>query len=252
MKSNVLMTDVCEICGLPISRSDLSFHVRQLTRLVDHGQGSWVLTLNTEMLARGARDHGYWSLIKKADIITADGMPLVWVSKFRRMGHPIAGRTTGVDLVDGLLRQQHVPRFAVIGGLNPRKTIEQYGPSAIEACAFLFDGKVDLSENQVSFFCEELARHQVRLVFIALNVPKQEQLANLLRQRMSQLVLIGTGGTFEILGPDGGRAPIWMQRVGLEWLFRLANEPGRLWRRYLLYYPRGIWFLVKEGLLRGR
>ena len=252
MESNALMTDVCEICGLPISRSDLSVHIQQLIGQVEHGQGAWLLTLNTEMLAKGARDPAYWNLIKKADVITADGMPLVWASKFKNPGNPIAGRTTGVDLVDGLLRQQYVPRFAVIGGLNPRKTIEQYGPIATAACSFVFDGKVDLSENQLSFFCEELAGHQARLVFIALGVPKQDQLAVLLRQRMPQLVLLGIGGTFEILGPDGSRAPTWMQRVGLEWLFRLSNEPGRLWRRYLMNYPRGIWFLVEDCLFKGK
>lgn len=251
MESDVLMTAVCEICGLPLSGSGLDVHIRELIGRVDQGRGAWLLTLNTEMLARGARDLAYWSLVKKADIITADGMPLVWASKFKRPGHAIAGRTTGVDLVDGLLRHQHVPAFAVIGGQNPRKTIEQYGSRATEACAFVFDGKVDLSESQVSFFCQELTRHQVRLVFIALGVPKQDQLAVLLRQRMPQLVLLGIGGTFEILGPDGSRAPVWMQRVGLEWFFRLAREPGRLWRRYLINYPRGIWFLVRDCLGAG-
>lgn len=252
MESKVLMTEVCEICGLPVSRSELSVHIQQLTGLVKRGQGAWLLTLNTEMLARGARDPSYWSLIKKADIITADGMPLVWASKFKRTGHTITARTTGVDLVDGLLRQQLVPLFAVIGGQNPRKTIEQYGSRATEACAFVFDGKVDLSENQLSLFCEELSRHNARLVFIALGVPKQDQLAVLLRERMPQLVLLGIGGTFEILGPDGSRAPDWMQRLGFEWLFRLAKEPGRLWRRYLINYPRGIWFLVRDCFGAGK
>jgi len=246
MESNVLVTEVCEICGLPVSRSDLSVHIQELIGHVEQGRGAWLLTLNTEMLARSARDPAYWGLIKNADIITADGMPLVWASKIKSPGHPIAARTTGVDLVDGLLRQERVPPFAVIGGQNPRRTIEQYGSRATEACAFVFDGKVDLSENQLSFFCDELTRHRARLVFIALGVPKQDQLAVLLRRRMPQLVLLGIGGTFEILGPDGSRAPLWMQRFGLEWCFRLASEPGRLWRRYLINYPRGIWFLVRD------
>ncbi|TNF52601.1 MAG: glycosyltransferase, partial [Burkholderiales bacterium] len=79
-------------------------------------------------------------------------------------------------------------------------------------------------------------------------VPKQDRLALLLRQRMPHLLLLGIGGTFEILGPDGGRAPQWMQRSGLEWLYRLTREPGRLWRRYLLNYPLGIWFLFRDCL----
>lgn len=246
------MTDAVDICGVPVSRGNLESHVREVASCAEQGRGAWVLTLNTEMLARGAREPDYWDLVKKADLIIADGMPLVWASKIKRAGPPIAGRTTGVDLVDALLRQEIVPRFAVIGGKNPIKTIERYGTKAREACAFVFDGKVDLSAHQLAAFGEELVRHQVRVVFIALGVPKQDQLAVQLRQRLPQLVLLGIGGTFEILGPEGGRAPLWMQQMGLEWLYRLGKEPGRLWRRYLLSYPRGLWLLIKDCLASGR
>lgn len=245
------MTDACTICGLPVSRGNLNSHVRELTSRAESGQGAWLLTLNTEMLARAVRDPDYWDLVKKADIITADGMPLVWASSVKRTDAAIAGRTTGVDLVDALLKSERVLRFAVIGGTSPRKTIDSYGPRAAQACSFLFDGKVEFSERQLTWFYEELTRHQTQVVFIALGVPKQDQLADLLRERLPHLILMGVGGTFEILGPNGTRAPKWMQRVGLEWLFRLAHEPGRLWRRYLINYPRGIWFLVKDCLVTG-
>ncbi len=252
IESNGLMTDVCEICGLPVSRGDLGSHVQEVTDRASRGQGAWLLTLNTEMLARGVRDPGYWNLIKKADIITADGMPLVWASGFKRKGAPIDGRTTGVDLVDALLRSSVVPRFAVIGGQSPLVTIDQYGAKAREACTFVFDGKVDLSEGQLQMFCDELNRSQAQVVFIALGVPKQDQLALELRRRLPHLVLTGIGGTFEILGPQGSRAPGWMQKGGLEWLYRLGHEPGRLWRRYLINYPRGIWFLLKDCLVASK
>ena len=216
------------------------------------GAGAWILTLNTEMLARGIQDPVYWNLVKKADIITADGMPLVWASRIKCSDAVVAGRTTGVDLVDALLRQDVVPHFAVIGGHDPRKTIDSYGPNATKALSFVFDGQVDLSESQIEFFCDELIQHQTRVVFIALGVPKQDLLAYELRQRLPRLVLLGIGGTFEILGPKGSRAPLWMQRMGLEWLFRLFNEPRRLWRRYLINYPRGLWWLVKDSLVASK
>lgn len=240
------MTDVCEICGLQVSRGDLRYHVQAVAARARQGDGGWLLTLNTEMLARASRDPGYFSLINQADIITADGMPLVWASKFKRPAAPVPERTTGVDLVDAVLRLEDVPLFAVIGGVSPLKTIERYGTKAVQACRFVFDGRVDLSEKQLAWFCEELVRFEVRVVFIALGVPKQDQLALALRARLPSLVVTGIGGTFEILGPQGARAPLWMQRFGLEWLFRLLNEPGRLWRRYLLSYPRGIALLLKD------
>jgi len=245
----IFMTDVCEICGVSVSRNNLNGHVREVTSRADSGSGAWILTLNTEMLARGARLPEYWELVKNADIITADGMPLVWASGIKCPGASIDGRTTGVDLVEAVLRLERVPRFAVIGGKSPLTTIESYGPQALKACAFIFDGKVDLSEEQLALFCDELSSKEIRVLFIALGVPKQDLLAVELRQRMPQLVLLGIGGTFEILGPEGSRAPQWMQRSGLEWLYRLAMDPGRLWRRYLINYPRGIYSLVKDCLV---
>lgn len=243
---NAPMTDVCEICGLKVSRGNLSSHVQAIANRAATGEGAWLLTLNTEMLARGAREPDYWSLIRQADIITADGMPLVWASGIKHPGAAITERTTGVDLVDAMFRLESVPRFAVIGGKSPLVTIQQYGPRAMDACAFVFDGKVDLSEEQLESLCGELGRHGARVVFIALGVPKQDRLAVELRRRMPYLVLLGIGGTFEILGPEGSRAPRWMQKRGLEWLYRLSREPGRLWRRYLINYPQGAWFLIKD------
>jgi N-acetylglucosaminyldiphosphoundecaprenol N-acetyl-beta-D-mannosaminyltransferase len=243
---------VCELCGLPVSCNSLDTHVRDLVGHAEQGIGAWLVTLNTEMIARGVREPDYWDLIKQADIITADGMPLVWASTFKSKKTAIAGRTTGVDMVDAMLRRASVPRFAVIGGKNPKETVKSYGQQAMEACAFVFDGKVDLSGEQMSFFCDELALNRVRVVFVALGVPRQDRLALLLRHRMPHLVVLGIGGTFEILGPEGGRAPQWMQKSGLEWLYRLVKEPQRLWHRYLINYPQGIWRLVKDCIGVGR
>lgn len=173
-----------------MSCANLNGHVREVTGHADRGSGAWFLRPNIEMLARCARKPDYWDLIKKADVITADGMPLVWASGVKYPGAAIDGRTTGVDLVAALLRMQSVPRFALIGGKSPLKTNKPYGPTAMKACAFVFDGKVDLSDDQLVLFCNELTRHQARVVFIALGVPKQDQLAVQLRQQMPPLVLL--------------------------------------------------------------
>lgn len=242
------MNEVCEICGLPVSCAPLDRHVQQVIERARQGRGAWVLTLNTEMLARGARDPDYWELVRSADVITADGMPLVWASRVKCAKAPVNGRTTGVDLVDALLRLNDVPRFAIIGGQTPLKTLEQYGQEASDSCAYLFDGKVDLSDQQLAAFSTELSRREVQVVFVALGVPKQDLVARELRLRLPHLVVLGIGGTFEILGPQGSRAPNWMQHSGLEWLYRLSSEPGRLWRRYLFNYPRGVWSLVRDCL----
>jgi N-acetylglucosaminyldiphosphoundecaprenol N-acetyl-beta-D-mannosaminyltransferase len=241
------MSMYCTICGFHIVRCGVDSCLDDILQRARTGEGAWLVTLNTEMLARCARDASYHELIRQADIITADGMPLIWASRYKKGGgRAIAGRTTGVDMVDAYLRAPQIPAYAVIGGQDPTATLARYGPSAREACRYLFDGKVDLSDEQLSQFVKALEEQAVRVVFIALGVPKQDRLALQLRTLMPHLVVMGIGGTFEILGPMGGRAPRWMQGAGLEWLYRLSKEPGRLWRRYLISYPVGIKVLLED------
>jgi len=246
-----MTTQTSEICGFSISKASLPDILESLLSRIERKEGAWILTLNVEMLSKCARDGEYFSLVAKADIITADGMPLVWASRCKSRLCGIAGRTTGVDLVDAYLRLPQVPAYAIIGGQDPMATLALYTPAAQKACRYLFDGKVDLGNAQLDEFANALKERDVRTVFIALGVPKQDRLALQLRARLPHLVLMGIGGTFEILGPKGGRAPRWMQSIGLEWLYRLAREPRRLWRRYFLSYPAGIGMLLRD-CLKGR
>lgn len=220
--------------------------LEEILARIGQKRGTWVLTLNTEMLARFARDPSAHDLLSQADIITADGMPLVWASRFKGPDQTIPERTTGVDLVDAYLRLPTIPAYAVIGGVDPAATLARYGEPAVRACQYLFDGRVDLSADQVQEFADALLEKQVRMLFLALGGAKQDQLAFMLRKAVPGLVVAGIGGSFEILGPQGSRAPRWMQNAGLEWLFRLTREPGRLWRRYLVHYPAGLGLLLRD------
>lgn len=241
------MNEHCILCGLPIARANMQQTLNSLLERMARADGAWLLTLNTEMLSRFTRDPAYRDLVEQADIITADGMPLVWASRFRGPNQAIAERTTGVDLVDAFLRLPQIPSYAIIGGVDPATTVARYGANAQQACRYLFTGKVDLSEAQVQEFVDTLREQKVRMLFVALGVPKQDQLALKIRSSMPELVITGIGGTFEILGPQGSRAPKWMQSSGMEWLYRLTKEPGRLWKRYLVHYPAGVGLLLRDS-----
>lgn len=242
------MSDHCVLCGLPVSRATMKQTLDTILARIGQKKSTWVLTLNTEMLARFARNPGSHELLAQADLITADGMPLVWASRLKGPEQAIPQRTTGVDLVDAYLRLSTLPAYAVIGGVNPAATLARYGEPAVRACRYLFDGRVDLSAGQIQQFADALRENEVRMLFLALGGEKQDQLAFRIRNAVPGLVVAGVGGSFEILGPQGGRAPKWMQNAGLEWLFRLTREPGRLWRRYLVHYPAGLGLLLRDCL----
>lgn len=242
------MISTCTICGMPLSCGNLEENLQHLLDRIDDKQGAWLVTLNTEMLARGVRDPSYLELIGHADVITADGMPLVWASQHKNCEQQITERTTGVDLVEAYFALDDVPNYAIIGGVDPMVTVQRYAQKAQDACKYLFTGMVNLQDDQIDEFVAELTKHDIKTVFIALGVPKQDKLALILRERLPHLILTGIGGTFEILGPQGSRAPQWMQKSGLEWLYRFSKEPGRLWKRYLIQYPLGVGFILKDNL----
>ncbi len=235
------------ICGFPVEHGGGADILGQVVDRARGGAGGWLVTLNLEMLSRIARDASYERLLRRADLFVADGMPLVWASAMgrHRQGPAIPERTTGVDLVHQLLSSDDIPPFAVIGGHRPDQALQRY-PRARPACRFVFDGVVDLSEKQTRMFARQIDDSGARLVFLALGVPKQDHLALALRELAPQAVYIGVGGTFQMLSPQGKRAPVWMQRAGLEWFYRLLIEPRRLWRRYLGRYPVGAWLLIRD------
>jgi len=233
------------ICGFPISAVTLKENLAIIDTLADSGQGGWVVTINTEMLAKCSREKAYTLLLRQADLITADGMPIIWASQHNDQT-PIKGRTTGVDMIEDFLQRDSLPNFAIIGGVDPAATLERY-PGAREACTYLFTGMVDLSEKQINEFAGALREKKIRYLFLALGVPKQDYLAIEIRAKYPEAVILGIGGTFEILSSDGGRAPQWMQKSGLEWLYRFVKEPRRLWKRYMLNYPVGV-----SALIRGK
>jgi N-acetylglucosaminyldiphosphoundecaprenol N-acetyl-beta-D-mannosaminyltransferase len=238
------------IAGLPVSTASLDEHVDLLRRWMAARRGGWVVTLNTEMVARCARDPAYRALLEEASLVVADGMPIVWASRHGD-GSGIPDRTTGVELVERLLRADPGPPFAVIGGRAPHAAVRELCGGR-DGCRWIYQGTVDTSEECVGFLHRQLGARDVRIAFLALGVPKQDLVGSLLSRRLPQTVFVGVGGAFEMLGPDGRRAPAWMQDAGLEWAFRLGREPARLWPRYLLRYPLGLMSLGLERVRRRR
>ncbi len=245
------MDSSCTICEFPISRASMQENLAAILERGKNKTGGWLVTLNTEMLARISRDANYHALLKSADMFVADGMPLVWASRHKHGDCPqtIAERTTGVDLIDQFLRKKDIPPYAIIGGKDPATTLAQY-PGAAEQCELMFTGMVDESEEQTKAFADEIIAKNIQIVFVALGVPKQDRIALALREQAPQSVYLGVGGTFEILAPGSSRAPGWMQKSGLEWFYRLSKEPGRLWKRYVLHYPLGVYALLKDSMAR--
>jgi N-acetylglucosaminyldiphosphoundecaprenol N-acetyl-beta-D-mannosaminyltransferase len=197
-----------------------------------------VVTVNLDFLSIAERNSTFRETLNEADLAVADGMPLVWLSRLK--GEPLAERVAGVELVGESCRVAAelggsvfllgaAPGVAEAAGrrletLNPGLSIAgTYSPPV---------GPLTPRENdRIVRMVREAAPD---CLFVALGAPRQDLW---IRENLSQLqvpMAMGVGCVLDLLAGSVRRAPVWMQRMCLEWAYRLGQEPTRLWRRYLL------------------
>jgi len=219
----------------------------------------FVATLNVDFVANavsgwpfGGNDE-LWEYLKNADMVTADGMPIVLLSKLLR--NPLPERVTGADMVPAICR-----RFAeeglsvyVLGGDKAvvEEAFRKLGfvngqdarcPSSV--LVGIDDSFVKLDEDQPEIV-ERINAAKPDLLFVALGNPKQELWMGRNAVRLDVPVMIGVGGTFNFITGRVKRAPRWIQRCGLEWIYRIYQEPGRLWRRYAYGLVKFSWLAFR-------
>jgi N-acetylglucosaminyldiphosphoundecaprenol N-acetyl-beta-D-mannosaminyltransferase len=192
--------------------------------------------------------------LEEADLVTADGMPLVWM--LRLMGIPDASRVYGPDLTLMLLEQSAAREIPVaFYGSTPEviqrltsRVRRRFPKISVAYCEAPRFGSVSEAEDQRSI--DAINASGARILFVGLGGAKQDLWMAAHRGRI-QAVMLGVGAAFDFLAGTKPQAPRWMQGCGLEWLFRFVTEPRRLWRRYLLQNPRFA-FLAIAQLLRAR
>ncbi|MFF0867247.1 WecB/TagA/CpsF family glycosyltransferase [Nonomuraea sp. NPDC003560] len=203
------------------------------------GRGGRIVTPNVDICRAVARDPALQELVGSAEIVVADGMPLVWAA--RLLGTPLPERVTGADLIWSLsevaaARNWPVyllggpPGVAELAADELRSCRPGLKVAGVHAPPYRFD---DTAEGR-----ERVRRRVVaarpRLVFVGLGFPRQDLLIAELREELPQAWFVGCGAAIAFAAGTVQRAPRWMRRAGLEWAFRLVSEPGRLARRYLV------------------
>jgi N-acetylglucosaminyldiphosphoundecaprenol N-acetyl-beta-D-mannosaminyltransferase len=226
------------IGGVPIDHLDLEGAVARVDAFVRAGSPRQIVTVNLDFLAIARREPAFRQALVEADLALADGQPLVWLS--HRTTSPLPERVAGVDLVDAACR------LAAERGYRP--FMLGAAPGVARAAAAELERRYPGLEI-AGVHCPEFGpptpagdaamvaavrRARPDLLFVALGAPRQDLW---IRQHLHELdvpVCMGVGGAFDLIAGELTRAPRWMRRAGLEWGFRLLQEPGRLWRRYLL------------------
>jgi N-acetylglucosaminyldiphosphoundecaprenol N-acetyl-beta-D-mannosaminyltransferase len=224
--------------------------IAHILRTLDRGRGGWVITSNLDHLRRATRDTGFRGMLEQADLVVADGMPLVWAS--RLMGDPLPQRVAGSAMTLSLTEAagQHGRSLFLLGG-NPgvaeraAEELTRRCPGVRVVGTYCPPMGFEKDPAQWSVMRSALTRSQPDLVYVALGSPKQEKLIRDLRGVLPTAWWIGVGISLSFVTGDVQRAPAILRKTGLEWAHRLLQEPGRLWRRYLVEgIPFAVWLLL--------
>jgi N-acetylglucosaminyldiphosphoundecaprenol N-acetyl-beta-D-mannosaminyltransferase len=228
-----------ELLGMPLARLTPSEVLDHVFAALSQGQGGWIITANLDYLQRHVSDAAAAALYARADLIVADGIPLIWASRLQ--GTPLPSRVAGSDLVWLMAeRAARSGRTLYLLGGNPgsaegaaRRFVSRWpglrigGISSPRVSA-------EPSEDELASIRASLAEARPDLVYVALGAPKEERVITALRGDFPETWWMGVGISLSFVAGDITRAPGWIQRAGLEWLHRLIQEPRRLSRRYLL------------------
>jgi N-acetylglucosaminyldiphosphoundecaprenol N-acetyl-beta-D-mannosaminyltransferase len=228
-----------DLYGMTLARVDTGALLDHLFGALAGGVGGWLITANLDFVRRHVQDAEMRALYDAADVRVADGMPLLWASRLQ--GQPLPERVAGSTLVTPIAeRAAREGRSLYLLGGAPGASAR-----AAEVLRGRFPGLRILGTSsprvsdpptaaEVAAIADELCPLRPDLVLVGLGSPKQERLIRELRSRLPASWMVGVGISFSFLAGDVRRAPPWMQRTGLEWIHRLAQEPRRLARRYLV------------------
>lgn len=230
--------------------------VEHVVSCLARGQGGWIATANLDHLRRLQQPGEFQRVYEQADVVVADGMPVVWACRLQ--GTPVPERVAGSDLIRSLSAAAgRAGRSVFLLGGEPGTAEAAAAKLAAGAPGLRIAGTCcppfgfERDPAQVAALRTSLAAACPDIVFVALGSPKQELLIAQLRDVLPGAWWIGVGISFSFVAGTVRRAPRWLQRLGLEWLHRLAQEPRRLGARYLWSGPP---FVVRlfAGALRGR
>ncbi len=211
-----------------------------------------IVTMNVAGLELMRHDEAMRRACDEADLLVADGVPLVWASRLLRRLLP--GRVAGVDLMQALLAAGARERLRVYF-LGAREDVVQ---EVVRRCGERFPGLVVAGARNGYFadadhdaIVRTIREARPDLLFVGMPSPFKERFGHEHAQALDVPVMLGVGGSFDVLAGRIRRAPRWLQSIGMEWCWRLAMEPRKLWRRYLVSNSAFVRRLV-GALLTGR
>jgi len=246
-----LKVKTLSVIGFPVTALTFDAQIKLILKWASSHESKVVCVANVHMLTEAYWHPEFSSILKSADLVTPDGMPLVWMMKL--MGAHEQNRVAGMDILLSLCQLASLRKISVFF-LGSEATIlekmkvklEREFPElqivGMEPLPFR-----PLTREEDDAIIEKIHASGAGILLVSLGCPKQEYWMHQHKEKI-QAVMIGLGAVFPVLAGVHKRAPLWIRESGLEWCYRLIQEPRRLWIRYLKTIPAFIWLALKQLL----
>jgi N-acetylglucosaminyldiphosphoundecaprenol N-acetyl-beta-D-mannosaminyltransferase len=236
-----------KICGIPVDSLTMEQTLTIINKAIQEKRQLQHVVVNAAKVVNARKDQELKKAIEECDVINADGMSIVWALKL--LNKPVPERVTGIDLMEELvvLAAEKNYKIYFLGAKQEviKRVVEKYeqlhGSQIIAGYCNGFFAKED--ELEVA---RQIAESGADILFVAMTSPKKEIFLNTYKSIIKVPFIMGVGGSFDVVSGLVKRAPLWMQRSGFEWLFRVIQEPGRMWKRYLTTNTAFIYLVLKE------
>ncbi|WP_027856288.1 WecB/TagA/CpsF family glycosyltransferase [Marinobacterium jannaschii] len=240
-----------ELLGSPMDMGSMEETVQLIKERLIKGVFTQHVVVNVAKVVNMRKDTELALSVTECDIINIDGMGVVWGARF--LGHDVTERVAGVDLFHQLNAMAEKDEFPVfyLGAkeeiVSKTATVMKEAHPNLQVAGFHHGYFWDDEESVV----EEIRKSGAKLLFVAITSPKKEKFINKWKGQLGVDFVMGVGGTFDVVAGKVKRAPMWMQRCGLEWFYRVLQEPRRMWKRYFVTNSQFAWLLVKTRLGLG-
>lgn len=223
------------ILGCAVDNLDMAETLDRVGEMIATGRPHQHVVINADKVVKAARDPALARIIECCDLINADGMPVVWAS--RLLGEPLKERVTGVDLFFNLLARAEERGWRVffLGAREDvlcevtRRALQRHPGLQVAGQRNGY-----WSAQEEAGVVEQITAARADILFVAISSPRKEEFLARHQAAMRVPFAMGVGGTFDVMAGRVSRAPVWMQRNGLEWFHRFLQEPRRMFRRYFI------------------
>lgn len=236
-----------QLLNCPVDAMSMNLTIASIFNAIKTDTQIHHVVVNAAKLVNMQKDEQLRESVVNCDIINADGQSVVWASKF--LGNPLTERVAGIDLMTSLVELAHQKKYKIFLLGAEEEVVravadiyrEKYGAEIIAGYRNGYYKKEDEAE-----IAGQIAASGAQMLFVAITSPKKEIFLNEYKDVIRVPFIMGVGGSFDVISGKTKRAPVWMQKSGLEWLYRVSREPGRLWKRYLMTNCAFVYLIMKE------